>query len=177
MSLKAKSYEREDLLKHLQPGDVILYSNNRLISWLIKIKTWSPISHTATYIGNGMSAESKWPRVDTYPTETKNVYAVLRPIVPFNFEAGLDWHVEEAIGQKYDLGGLFTSFFRPHGRGNIGKMWCSEHTARMAKKMGYFPFGDFDSEKVAPAYFLSSPLYAMIVRPLVVGEVPRTEDH
>lgn len=99
--------------------------------------------------------------VDTYPLRTSGLLYILRPVVPFDIDAGRQWH-EGCRGQGYDTFGLLRAFFTPKGRGNIGKQWCSEHTARMAKKMGYLPFGDFDSEKVAPADFLKATCYQSI---------------
>lgn len=154
--------ESDKLAGILQPGDVLLYRGNGLIGWAIMIKTASTTSHVETYLGNGLSGAARSEGVNTYPLRTKGLKYVLRPNVPFDFQAGLAWHDKEAIGQGYDYLGLLRAFFTPEGRGNIGKMWCSEHAARFAKKSGYFPFGDFDSEKVAPRDFLTSPLYDRI---------------
>lgn len=155
-------------LIELQPGDVLLYRGVGIIGWAIRTKTWSRVSHVETFIGDGKTAASR----DGLGVETYNLYPevsgkrtleyVLRPNVPFDFAAGLAWH-ETVRGQKYDLLGLFFSFFSQKG-GSSDKMFCSEHTSRMANRMGYFPFGEFDCDKVSPGMFLASPLYTTIFR-------------
>jgi len=149
----------------LFPGDVLLYSRGGFYGWLIKHKTASPFTHTETYIGDGLTAASRNGKgVNSYEFDPSGLALVLRPNLPHpeDFPAGLKWH-NSCIGQGYDWLGVFRAFLSPLGRGNIGRQWCSEHTARFAKKSGYFPFGQaFDSEKVAPADFLKSPDYTIV---------------
>lgn len=146
-------------LSILKPGDVLLYNGTGFISFMIRTKTWSDVSHCETYLGNGMSAASRdGIGVNTYPFRFDGLLYVLRPTVPIDFDRGLDWH-QHVRGQAYDTFGLLRSFFS-QGRGNIGRQWCSEHTARMANRMGYYPFHDsYDNEKVSPSMFKISPVY------------------
>ncbi len=153
---------RSSLIEVLRPGDVLLYSGRGLYSWIIKIKTWSEISHCETYVGGGFSAASRDGKgVGTYPLRTSQLRYVLRPAGPLQLRSGLRWHAS-VVGQGYDWLGVIRAFISPRGRGNIGKQWCSEHTARMANKMGLRPFGSYDAEKVSPRDFLTSPYYRVV---------------
>lgn len=150
----------------LKPGDVLLYRSNGFVGWAIRTKSWSDVNHVETYLGDGLTAASRdFYGVNTYPiyedTEKRQLMYVLRPNVPFMFSEGLAWH-KKVIGQKYDLLGLFSSFFSSKG-GSSTKQFCSEHAARFAKMAGYYPFGPtYDSDKVSPGMFLASPSYEVV---------------
>lgn len=143
----------------LKPGDVLLYKSNGLFPWAIRVKTWSEVNHTETYLGNGLSAASReGSGVDTYKTRLKGLLYVCRPATLFDFQFGVDWH-ETVKGQGYDYLGLMV-FFLARKSGHNNKMFCSEHTTRMANMMGIYPFGHrFDCDRVPPAYFLATIKY------------------
>lgn len=147
----------------LKPGDILLYRTNSLVGWIIRTKTWSPVNHSETYLGSNYSAASRdGIGVDTYTTYPlddgkRKLEFVCRPNVPFDFKKGKEWH-EKQRGQEYDLLGLLVSFFSQKG-GARTKMFCSEHTARMAREEGLALFGSvWDADKVSPGMFLASPL-------------------
>lgn len=147
--------------------DVLIYNTpfsfkdpSTIFDVAIRLKTWSyDATHTETYIGNGFSAASRnGLGVNTYPLRVNDLSHILRPAVKFDFDAALKWH-KSCIGQKYDWKGLlvFTLAVRD---GSNNKMYCSEHTHRMAKKGKYFPFGiHADADRTAPMQFEWTPVY------------------
>jgi len=146
----------------LRPGDIFLYRPNNFWGWIIAIKTWTPLSHIETYIGGQSSAASRdGIGVGTYPTRWDNLALVLRPIKSFNLAKALAWH-RKVIGQRYDWLGLLV-FFLAARQGAPDRMFCSEHTTRIARAAGIEPFNaDYDADRVAPATFLASPAYHQI---------------
>lgn len=146
----------------LKPGDVLLYASKGWIAWVIKTKTWSDINHTETYLGDELSAASRdGLGVDTYPTRWEGLKYVLRPQSTIDLAAGALWH-KSVCKQGYDWLGLLASFFSQKG-GSSTKMFCSEHTARLAQRFGYFPFGSaYDCDKVSPGMFKASPVYDLV---------------
>lgn len=154
----------ENLEEVLQPGDILLYSGKSWFSWWIKIKTWSDVSHCETYIGNGATAGSREPwGVQTFtPLRRQNLKYVYRPTVPFDMKKGLEWH-DSVVGQGYDFLGLFV-FYLAASAGRSNKMFCSEHSARMANEMGIRPFGDCDCDRIAPGQFKATPCYRLLYK-------------
>lgn len=146
---------------HVIPGDVLLYKSKGFFPWAIRVKTWSDVNHTETYLGATESAASRDGRgVNTYPFRFDGLKYICRPQVPFNIEIGRIWH-ETTIGQEYDFKGLLV-FYLAVASGDNNKMFCSEHTTRMANVMGIFPFGRyFDADCVAPGYFKATDKYAV----------------
>ncbi len=143
----------------LKLGDVLLYRTASLFGWIIRTKTWSDVNHSETYIGNGLSAASRDHKgVGTYPLRLDGLKYVLtsKEAIP-HFGDGLLWH-RTCIGQGYDMWGVIRNFINLGGTSRV-RQWCSEHTARFAKRSGYFPFGELDSTKVSPSMFLASPVY------------------
>ena len=43
----------------LLPGDVMLYRPSGVFGWLIRVKTWHPISHVEVHCGGGQSFASR----------------------------------------------------------------------------------------------------------------------
>lgn len=145
----------------LKPGDVLLYRGRGIFGWVIRIKTWADVSHCETYIGGGRSAASRDGKgVGTYPLRWTDLVYVYRPTVPFTLDKGIAWHAGVS-GQSYDWLGLLIFFLAARG-GHLDKMFCSEHTARMANKMGFKPFGEYDCDRIAPIMFRMTPHYELI---------------
>ncbi len=146
----------------LQRGDILLYSGRSLMSWLIRIKTFSPISHVELAVGDDTALASRdGEGVGTYLLREQDLAVILRPLVPltdFEWDALTRAHA----GQRdlpYDWWGLF-GFFAPRlGRDGPTKAFCSEHVARLFKLAGRPLFGvAYPSDKVSPGHFLASPL-------------------
>jgi hypothetical protein len=142
-------------LEDIHPGDVLLYRGRGLFSFIIRLKTWSDVSHCETYMGSGRSAASRdGLGVDTYPFRWTGIHLNM----PAGRRAHYGW-----IGQSYDWLGLLI-FFLAAKQGHLDKMFCSEHTARLANAFGYKPFGTMDCDRISPSMFLASPVYDIIWR-------------
>lgn len=164
------------MLEHLQPGDILLYSGKSLLSWLIKVKTWSRYSHSEIYLGDGLTASSREGHgVNIYKFTPQNLCTVLRPKIPPNCKLdlaeALSFHAS-CIGQPYDTLGLLR-FFRI-GKETVRTSFCSEHCTRVTRKIkildefdqfvDYFqPFAQhYDADLVSPGMFFASPHYDVI---------------
>lgn len=146
----------------LQPGDVLLYQGRGFWSWLIRIKTFSPVSHVEVYAGDGLAFASRdGEGVGTFPVRDDDLWAILRPTVPlspFEWEALARVHAHY-VGARYDWKGLFGFFEPAHGKDDATKAFCSEHAARIFKLAGRPLFGfAYPSDKVTPGMFLACPL-------------------
>ena len=150
------------LFTPLLPGDLLLYRPNNLWGWIIAIKTWAPLSHIETYLGRNLSAAARdGIGVGTFPTRGQDLALVLRPFQLFHLPKALAWH-RRMVGQRYDWMGLLIFFLAAHA-GAPDRMFCSEHTTRLARAGGIEPFNsDFDADRVAPATFLASPAYYQV---------------
>ena len=154
----------------LIPGDCLLYSSGGPLPWLIKIKTWSPVSHVSVYRGNLRSIAARAEGVNTYPLRCDGLYAVLRPCDgPLNVDPGLAWfdvpfnpktHTG-VTGQRYDTWGLFRFFTL--GKQSEDKQFCSEVATRFyrlclaADGDAFHPFAKrWDADLVSPGMFLAS---------------------
>lgn len=167
----------------LQPGDVVCYSGSSLFSRVIQAKTWSWVSHVEVVCRSGyvdvvdgvvernwklpapVSVTSKEKGVQVYPFDFAEIYAILRPSLPFNDLAAWTWFERKAKGQPYDVLGMlaFTSA-KLQGKDN-GKMFCSEFCTRYLR-MGNVPvFHGYDADGVAPGEFLKSELFDFLVPP------------
>lgn len=146
----------------LQPGDVLLYQGRGFFSWAIRVKTFSPVSHVELAAGDGRAFASRdGEGVGTYPLRKDDLYAILRPTVPFTeFEWDALVKVQaHSIGQAYDWWGLFGFFHPGTGVDGTSKAFCSEHIARLFKLAGRPLFGfAYPSDKVTPGMFLACPL-------------------
>lgn len=141
------------------PGDVLLYESKGLTGWAIRTKTASNVTHTESYLGNGLSAASRnGIGVDTYPFRHDGLLMVLRPLKPFRIDLAAQWH-ESVRGQKYDWAALI-SFAWAGIVSSQGKQFCSAHTTRFQRSGGCEPFTvEVDAHKVAPRDFMLSPAY------------------
>jgi hypothetical protein len=144
------------------PGDVLLYESRGFTGWAIRTKTASNVTHTESYLGNGLSAASRnGLGVDTYPFRHEGLLYVMRPLKPFRDDLAAAWH-DSVIGQGYDWIAL-ASFFMAGMIASRGKMFCSAHTTRFQRSGGVEPFSlTVDAHKVAPRDFLFSSAYAPV---------------
>lgn len=143
------------------PGDHLIYgSSGDLISLAISVKTWSPAVHIEIYAGGMQSVASRnGIGVNLYPYRDKQLIAILRPNIPFNFAKGMNWFYSEAKGQGYDWLGLFC-FTLAVKQGSPNKMFCSEFATRFDRECGLHSFHpNWDADKVAPGSFLMSPAF------------------
>lgn len=145
----------------VEPGDILLYRSEGFIPWLIRVKTWSDISHVETYIGADQSFSARNEGVGIFPFRLDGLKFVLRPKLKYDpFTAGL-WR-KKVVGQKYDWLG-FLVFYLAAKQGARDRMFCSEACTRDARAGGIEPFqSDYDADRVAPVHFLTSSSYYKI---------------
>lgn len=146
----------------LRPGDVLLYSGTGAVARLIRIKTWSNVSHAELYVGDGRTVTARiWGGVDYYPLALPGLRYVYRL-------THQRWHRDRALamfeahmrGQRYDLIGLLLVFYAVRqGRENQAAH-CSETVTRVLRWGLVEPFAtDFDADAVAPAQFMQTPAF------------------
>lgn len=152
-----------------QPGDVLLFSRGGFFGRIIRFKTWSAVSHVeVVHIGGTANdapmvvASRNGIGVGYYPIDEHGLYAVLRPINPFDPVRAWAWF-RTVNGQQYDWLGLlaFTSA-KLQGREN-GRMFCSEFAVRYLRAGGVEPFTpSTDADAVAPGEFLKSGAFTRV---------------
>lgn len=144
------------MTEHLRPGDVLLYKSTGLFSWLIRVKTWHAVSHVEVYIGAGQSAASRDGKgTGLYPLREDGLVSVLRPVVPFQRAAALDWYHREAKGLPYGWADLlqFTGL-NVDRRGIV----CSPFATLFLRAGGVPVFNAEPANKIAPFQFATSEL-------------------
>lgn len=139
----------------LQPGDTLLYADRSLISWAIRIKTWSRASHIEVFVGAGRVIAARAQGSHFYPFEEKHLIEVWRPKQTVDMMTALKWFCKEAEGQRYDVFGLFRFFAL--GKQSKDKQFCSELATRFYRNGGFEPFNDLvDADLVSPGMFRTS---------------------
>lgn len=141
----------------LRPGDVLLYSGQGVFSSLIRVKTWSRVSHCEGFYHQSLTVASRDGQgVGVYPYTHRNLVAVLRPVVRPDIQAAMDWF-DTVHGQPYDWFGLLSfTLARFQGKDN-GKMFCSEFLTRWLRRAGVECFPNRDADAVPPDAFLWTP--------------------
>lgn len=147
----------------LEPGDVLLYASRGFWAWVIRVKTWSPVSHVelvAREPGTGhlvALASRDGQGVATYrPIRVEHLFAVLRPRDLINWTGVWAYHNRHA-GDAYDWWGLLR--FVRVGKPSDAKAFCSEYVTRLLWAGGVYPFArKYDADLVSPGMFLSSPV-------------------
>lgn len=145
----------------LREGDCLLYSGSGPWSWIIKVKTFSPVSHSEIYIGEGKTITSReGSGVNVYPFTDEHLHTVLRPEWPPDMAKMLEWF-GTVKGQKYGYWQALR-FFRL-GKEDLTRMMCSPCCARSYRAGHFHPFaGDYDASLVSPGMFLSSPHFVPV---------------
>jgi len=159
--------------QYLVPGDCLLYRGRGLLPALIRLKTWSDVSHIEMYFGNGVVGASRAEGVNTYRLKTEGLRVVLRPTDAVDMAAVRRWHDQPfdpktqtgVTGQKYDTLGLFRFF--TIGKQSMDRQFCSEWQTRAYRQGGFNPFAEhYDADLVSPGMYLS----ALRFQPLFVVE-------
>lgn len=139
----------------LKPGDILLYGPSSIYGWIIKLKTWHPISHVEIYDGNGMSWASRdGIGVNIYPFRSAQLAVVLRPTQPIDMVVAREW-ARHMVGVPYgwlDLLAFVGSKKRFKG------IVCSPFVCRFAKVGGLNLFGPEPCHFIAPFQFETTPL-------------------
>lgn len=141
----------------MQPGDVLLYRPSGKFGWLIAVKTWNRISHVEVAVSAHEAVASRdGLGVGRYPLRTAQLAHVLRPVPPFDLAAALRWFAREADGQPYGWWDLAQFMgLNVNARGVI----CSTFATQFLRAGGLDPFNGYDAQKVAPFFFLTSPVF------------------
>lgn len=140
-------------LSIVRPGDVLLYAGTGFNAWVIKVKTWSPVSHCELALGGGQTAASRdGLGVGTYAVRENDLAYILRPDRPVNLAGVLAFH-QQCLGQRYDWWGLLRFFTL--GQQSQDKQFCSEYVTRLLRHGGLEPWQDaYDADLVSPGMFL-----------------------
>lgn len=156
-------------LQELQAGDVLLFARTGFFNRIIRIKTWSVVSHVEVVMTPGTTGEipkvcasRNGVGVGYYDIDTHGLHGILRPKQPFDRDAAWRWY-RTVHGQKYDWLGLlvFTTAVAA-GRDN-GRMFCSEFATRLLRAGGVEPFTrQTDADSVAPGEFLKSGAFVSV---------------
>jgi hypothetical protein len=141
----------------LLPGDHLIYTGRAFVDRLIQLKTFSMASHIEIYAGSDQSAASrpgKRKGVRLYPLRKEDLAYVLRPTMPFDFQAAMVWFYGHAIGAPYAYTEL-VNFFLPGAVFNAQGMVCSTFARMFDEHGSFYPFKpEWTELKVAPANFL-----------------------
>jgi hypothetical protein len=156
----------------IQPGDVLIYRGSSLFSRLIRIKTWSEVSHVEL-ANSGASAfasrDGQGVRTYAIDLDPKRLYAVARPCQPLNMERVRLFH-RQCLGQRYDWWAALRYF--TWGEQSRDKQNCSEYLTRLIRHGWAYlrldPFPGRDADLVPPDGYMHNPLV-----PLVWCRVPR----
>ena len=150
-----------DLLALVRPGDALLYRGSGFIPWLIRVKTWSPVSHIEVVVSPFETIAARESGSAVYPISAEKLYEVWRPKLPIDVPDGMAWFMRSANGQKYDLWGLFRFF--TIGKQSTSKQFCSELATRFYRAAGLEPFTpETDADLVSPGMFRTSSRLARI---------------
>lgn len=147
----------------LRTGDVLLYRGTGVFSTLIRLKTWSDVTHVevAGFDPTTAYAARDGQGVGTYDIRRDDLYAVLRPRWRVNVRALRGFHERCCHPpQGYDWWGLLRFF--TFGQPSLDKQFCSEYATRLLRASGGDPFArDYDADRVAPGWFLACPSSVM----------------
>lgn len=146
----------------IQPADCLLYRGKGFVSWAIRVKTWSPVSHVEVALNPHFAISARDDGVKVFPLTLVNLYAVLRPTpeTPLDFGAAMRWF-KTVEGQRYDWTGLFRFF--TVGKQSQDKQFCSEVVTRWYRAAGFYPFNNaYDADLVSPGMYLSSPHFTRV---------------
>lgn len=145
----------------LQPGDALLYQGQGWFSKVIRVKTWSDVSHVEVYMGEGIAYASRdGVGVRSYPVRGTDLFAVLRPEWEFDATQATAWH-NTVAGQAYDWWGLLRFF--TIGQQSMDKQFCFEYATRLYRAAGGDPFAhDYDADLVSGNMFLASPHFRRV---------------
>jgi hypothetical protein len=133
----------------------MLFAGSSLFSFVIKVKTFSPVSHVEVALNpNYALACRDGLGTDLYPLRLRGLYAVRRPTTPMDWGAAMAWF-GTVKGQPYSYWQAMR-FFRL-GKENVTKTMCSPFATRLYRKGGFHPFaGKYDASLVSPGMFLSA---------------------
>lgn len=149
----------------LRPGDVLLYSRNSPFNWIIKVKTWSRITHCEVALPHPQSpaltvASRNGNGCGFYAFDPKGLAFVLRPTPDaprFEPAAAIGWFYANRIyEQGYDWLALINFTYARYASRDNAKQFCSEFAVRFLRKGGLDLFPEQDADTIAPRDLLLS---------------------
>lgn len=156
------AYHTATLLAILEPGDGLFFARRSVFNRIVAIKTWSIYTHVEIYVGGGQVFASLNPRlavgwppwrgggVGIYPIMPHGLALVRRPVAAPNLPAAMRWAREEAVGQPYDVHGLFNFYQAQRLAGERWGMFCSEAATRWWKRAGVIRSENTDADQTSP---------------------------
>jgi hypothetical protein len=144
----------------LKSGDLLLFDRPGWANWLIKIKTWSRVSHCEVVWTDASTLASRnGIGVGCYQLDLAGLCYILRPVPPLDLAAGYRWFETRANGADYDWLGLL-SFVVAKWQRKLSRnaaMFCSEFATGFYRACGFDPFGPLvETAAVAPGSYLYS---------------------
>lgn len=147
--------------EELQSGDVLLYRPSSLIGLLICIKSWTMLSHSEIYYGQGKVIAARQSGVDIYDERIdKHLRFVRRPVLSPGKQfdvAGAYKAVQPMLGKAYEIRALF-DFYLPWKRHYHANRICSSVVTVALRGGGVEPFNPkVDADDIAPAQLWQTP--------------------
>lgn len=147
-----------DLRKALAPGDVLLYTSGGFYGWVIRLKTWHPVTHAEAYAGYGRSVASRnGIGVNAYPVRVSGLTYICRPKLTqrINLREAIAW-ARSQYGTPYGWTDLLQFVgVNVQARGIV----CSPFVTEFLRAGGLDPFNGEPADKIAPFEFLLSPIF------------------
>jgi hypothetical protein len=144
------SRDKINRFPELQPGDILLYGDGSLLSWLIRLRTWSDVSHVEVYIGGGRVLASRAQGPREYALRFLGLRRVVRPHVR-DIDGGLNWFCAVASKLPYgffDLARFYLIDINTNG------LICSEFVDIFFQKCGLMLFNpNYPEGAVCPRDF------------------------
>jgi uncharacterized protein YycO len=114
---------------------ILFFRSNTLLSWLIRLLTWSEWSHVALVM-DGQVVEAVWPRVRQVPMEVaQRGYVVAEVEIPCHDPATAWAWVVAQEGKPYDWSAL-PGFLLHRNWENENRWFCSELAAKAFQEGG-----------------------------------------
>ena len=141
----------------IKPGDCMLFAGSSPFSWVIKVKTFSPVSHVEVALNENYALACRDGHgTDLYPIRLRGLYAVRRPTTPIDWGAAMAWF-GTVKGQPYSYWQAMRFFRLKWCKENVTKTMCSPFATRLYRNGGFHPFaGKYDASLVSPGMFLSA---------------------
>lgn len=151
-------------------GDVWLYSRTDPISQAIAARTFSRFMHVEVAVVDRQPCsglELFTARILTgtkfYPPDPTGLALVLRPTLPFDQAAAVEW-ANTVVGQPYDLLGLL-AFMNSRFQGQEdNRLFCSEGCTRFLRRGGIDLFPEADADGISPGMFAHHPFLSVVWR-------------
>ena len=138
---------------------ILFCRSNSLISWLIRLITWSSFSHVVLLDPDGIrTVEATWPRVKEWTLAGvmgDNHVVQISSLPCANPEAAMAW-ARSQVGKPYDLLGIF-GFLLHEDMHSPNRWWCSDLVAEAFEEGGTPLFREGSLARVDPQHLWLLP--------------------